>query len=90
MEACFKKIALHKGELQYIKAMEEMSEIQKEICKYMLANNEDKKLEYREKIIEEMGDVLNTFDTLCVLLSIDKKSLKKTRLEKAKKYASKL
>jgi hypothetical protein len=84
----FKKITLINGELQTIKSVEEMSELQKELCKFYITNDDGKKYELRENIIDEMGDVLNTFDTLCVLLSIDKDQLEKDRIAKAKRYAA--
>ena len=84
----FKKITLARGELQTIKSVEEMSELQKELCKFYITNDDGKKYELRENIIDEMGDVLNTFDTLCVLLSIDKDQLEKDRIAKAKRYAA--
>jgi hypothetical protein len=84
----FKKITLINGELQTIKSVEEMSELQKELCKFYITNDDSKKYELRKNIIDEMGDVLNTFDTLCVLLSIDKDQLEKDRIAKAKRYAA--
>lgn len=65
-ESCYKNFIKVFGEdTQYVFAIEEMSELTKELCKYFRAKGNSEKLEKVKKdIIEETADVLICAETL--------------------------
>lgn len=65
-EECYKKFVKVFGEeAQIMLAIEEMSELTKELCKYFRAKGDSVKLEkVKENIIEETADVLTIAETL--------------------------
>lgn len=65
-EKCYRKFVKVFGEeAQIMLAIEEMSELTKELCKYFRAIGNDEKMEkVKENIIEETADVLTIAETL--------------------------
>lgn len=70
------------GEKQMLKCVEEMSELQKEVIKYVMKPDMD----ILYNIEEEIGDVLNSLDSLIFGLGLDLDKINDNRLEKLKGY----
>ena len=69
-ETDLRKIIKYWGEdKQKIKAIEELSELQKEICKNLLNQNDDKKLE------EEISDVQIMLNQLMIMFDVSKNDI---------------
>lgn len=68
---------------QLIVAIEEMSELQKEFCKYKRNNGDI------ERIAEEIADVLNVLDSIVLLLQCGE-SIKKWRYKKIERTKRRL
>lgn len=78
----YKRLIEKYGEKQLVVAIEELSELQKEICKYI----RDGKIE-KKHIIEEIADVLIMIDQLIVYFDIsnsDVENGKKFKLERTR------
>lgn len=66
MKDNLKKIIDYYGEeKQIIKAIEEMSELQKELCKKLLGKSD------RDSLVEEIADVQIMLDQLKIIVSVD-------------------
>lgn len=70
------------GEKQLLKCVEEMSELQKEVIKYIMKPN----MGTLNNIEGEIGDVFNSIDSLIFGLGLDLDKINKDRLEKLNKY----
>lgn len=70
------------GEEQLLKCVEEMSELQKEVIKYFMKPNDNT----LENINTEIGDVLNSLDSLIFGLGLDLSGINSDRFLKLKKY----
>ncbi len=70
------------GEKQLLKCVEEMSELQKEVIKYVMKPN----MEVLDNIEEEIGDVLNSIDSLIFGLGLDLEKINNNRDKKLRKY----
>lgn len=73
------------GEKQLLKCIEEMSELQKEVVKYVMEPNE----ETLNKIEEEIGDVFNSIDSLIFGLNLDLDKINNDRFDKLSLYYDK-
>lgn len=78
-EVLTKAIETYGDDYQMNIAIEELSELQKEICKYKRG------YENREHIIEEIGDVLITTLELCIIFNIRNIDLYETMERKIKR-----
>lgn len=79
-----KAIALYGEEAQKLMAIEEMSELTKEICKDFRG-----KLD-REHLIEEMADVLITLDQMLLMYEISDKEIQQMRERKIERLKERL
>lgn len=70
------------GEKQLLKCVEEMSELQKEVIKYVMIPLE----ETLNNIEGEIGDVLNSLDSLIFGLGLDLDSINTNREQKLQNY----
>ena len=78
----YKRLIEKNGEKQLVVAIEELSELQKEICKYIRDGQIEKK-----HIVEEIADVLIMIDQLIVYFDIsnsDVENEKKFKLERTR------
>ncbi|MBO5344910.1 MAG: hypothetical protein J6A51_03335, partial [Clostridia bacterium] len=77
--------------------IEEMSELTKELCKYMrilrdegIDNQEEKLLKVKENIVEEAADVLNCVSQIALIFGKDDvDKVRKFKIERASKYFDK-
>lgn len=70
------------GEKQLLKCIEEMSELQKEVIKYVMKPN----MEVLDRVEDEIGDVLNSIDSLIFGLGLDLNKINSDRFEKIRRY----
>lgn len=75
---------------QLLQSVEEMTELNKEILKYIRYQKSDKADTFREKIIEELGDVFNALNSLKYILGITDDQISKQRYPKLIKYYNSL
>lgn len=72
---------------QILQSVEETTELNKEILKYVRFKNDGKDTtEVKNNLIEELGDVYNALGSLIYILNIDINDLDRSRLKKLEKY----
>ena len=74
------------GEKQLLKCIEEMSELQKEVIKYVMTPSEG----ILNNIEEEIVDVLNSLDSLIFGLGLDLDMINEGRAQKLQDYYTKV
>ena len=96
-EFCDKALKEWGEDSQLRMCIEEMSELTKELCKYMrilrdegIDNQEEKLLKVKENIVEETADVLNCVSQIALIFGkndVDK--IREFKIQRASKYFDK-
>lgn len=80
----YKKLIHRYGEKQIVVAIEELSELQKELCKSLRGKTN------RENIIEEIADVLIMLDQVILYYRLDQQEIQKAVEYKVKRTKERL